>query len=396
MARVEFLHAHYSVTCTPDRIEARAQAMAIEQSVEMPVAAITKPSVVNDVVGRVEAIEEIEPGRYRVVLGLSAATVGVDPGQLMNMLFGNISLQDDVQFIDFELPAKVLRAFPGPRFGIEGIRAALGASDRALTATALKPQGLSAAELAKLCGQFARAGIDIIKDDHGIADQCYAPFVKRVPACQRAVAEINRATGARACYAPNLSGGPRALAEQARILREEGCEMALAAPMILGLASFQEIAERVGVPILAHPAFGGAARIRPALLIGKLFRLFGADAVIFPNYGGRFSYSPELCRDLAQAARKPWEHIRRALPTPAGGMSVGRVPEMLSAYGADTLLLIGGDLLRAGDALVERSREFVEMVARYPSPQPSPRARQEGAERRATDTPLPASGERAE
>lgn len=38
----------------------------------------------------------------------------------------------------------------------------------------------------ELAGTFARAGLDIIKDDHGIADQARAPFAERVVACQRA------------------------------------------------------------------------------------------------------------------------------------------------------------------------------------------------------------------
>ena len=98
------------------------------------------------------------------------------------------------------------------------------------------------------------------------------------------------------------------------------------------------------------------------MLIGKLFRLFGADAVIYPNHGGRFSYTPQECLDIAGSARGAWMHIRPALPVPAGGMTVERAPEMLDFYGNDTMLLIGGGLLAAGDALLERTREFVNTV----------------------------------
>ena len=51
-----------------------------------------------------------------------------------------------------------------------------------------------------------------------------------------------------------------------------------------------------------------------------------------------------------------------ALPVPAGGMTVERVPEMVAGYGNDTMLLIGGGLLSAKDRLLERSREFVAAV----------------------------------
>jgi ribulose-bisphosphate carboxylase large chain len=98
-------------------------------------------------------------------------------------------------------------------------------------------------------------------------------------------------------------------------------------------------------------------------LLGKLFRLFGADATIFPNHGGRFSFSRETCMALANAAREPWEGVRATLPVPAGGMTVERVPEMVAGYGNDVMLLIGGGLLSAKDKLLERSREFVAAVA---------------------------------
>jgi hypothetical protein len=41
----------------------------------------------------------------------------------------------------------------------------------------------------------------------------------------------------------------------------------------------------------------GAARIAPPLLLVKLFRLFGADAMIFPHHGGRFGYSAATGRN---------------------------------------------------------------------------------------------------
>ena len=54
--------------------------------------------------------------------------------------------------------------------------------------------------------------------------------------------------------------------------------------------------------------------------------------------------------------------MRPALPVPAGGMTVERVPEMLADYGRDAMLLIGGGLLSAKGKLAERSRQFVAAV----------------------------------
>jgi hypothetical protein len=42
------------------------------------------------------------------------------------------------------------------------------------------------------------------------------------------------------------------------------------------------------------------------------------------------------------------------------------VPEVVRFYGRDTMLLIGGSLLAAGDALPARTRAFVELVRTLP------------------------------
>lgn len=359
--------ATYRLTCPARDVHARARAIAVEQSVEMPLDAIRHPRVLDEVVAQVEEVRPLPDGSHAVTLLLATATTGFEAGQLLNMLFGNTSLQPDVELLDVELSPALAAALPGPRFGIAGIREATGGHGRALTATALKPQGLAPDALARLARTFALAGIDVIKDDHGLADQAAAPFAARVQACQRAVDEANRAIGGATVYAPSLTGGPRRLLEQARIAREAGCRMVMLAPMIAGLPLLAELAadpDALGLPILAHPALGGAARIAPPLLVGKLFRWCGADAVIFPNHGGRFTWSPATCRAIADAALAHTPHHRPALPVPAGGMSLERVPEMLEFYGDDAMLLIGGNLLAAGEAMLERGRELAAAVRR--------------------------------
>jgi ribulose-bisphosphate carboxylase large chain len=360
------LIATYRVAAPFDEARARAEALAAEQSVEMPLSAIRDARVLRDIVARVDAVRPVDGG-FEADIALAVASTGDEASQLVNMLFGNCSLQSDVQLVGVGLPAGFARCFPGPRFGIAGIRSLVGAPRRALTCSALKPQGSTVAELARLAHLLALAGIDVVKDDHGLADQAFSPFAERVPAVQRAIAAANRESGGRTVYAPTFSGRPRQLREQRRVAEQAGVRMALVAPMLIGLPSFVEFREETALPLLAHPALGGAARIAPAVLLGTLFRLFGADATIFPNHGGRFSYSPQTCQSLCQAARGPLDSLAPTLPVPAGGMTVDRVEEMLAGYGVDTMLLIGGALLAAGDALAARAREFVARVHSFGS-----------------------------
>jgi len=361
------IKATYLVRSTAAAISARADGIRVEQSVEMPLAGVRDAWVMEHIVGRVESITPAGPAHpdcFKVIIGLAAESARPGIAQLMNMLFGNTSLHQDVELLDAELPDELLAEFPGPRHGVAGLRRLTGATAAPITCTALKPQGLSVAALADLTYRLALSGLHIIKDDHGIANQDYSPFAERLIACQAAVARANRETGGNTLYAPTLSGAPSQLFAQARLVREAGVQVILVSPMVIGLPAFQElVADHLDAAVLAHPAMGGAAKISPVLLFGKLFRLLGADAVIFTGYGGRFAYSRELCVDIAETARGPLGHCKPAMPVPAGGMRVDRVDELVNCYGGDTMLLIGGDLLIAGDALVERGREFVSKVA---------------------------------
>ncbi|MFN1208738.1 ribulose 1,5-bisphosphate carboxylase, partial [Enterococcus lactis] len=85
--------------------------------------------------------------------------------------------------------------------------------------------------------------------------------------------------------------------------RAHDLDTLMMAPMVVGVASFAAIVrETPDMVVLAHPALAGACRIAPPLHFGKLFRMLGADAVVYPNHGGRFGYSAETCRAIAHAS----------------------------------------------------------------------------------------------
>ncbi len=364
------IRAVYRLHVAAEDAVRRARVLALEQSIEMPAEALLDAGVLERVAARVERIDPQPDGSSLVHLALADESVGDEPGQLLNMLFGNSSLLPDVELVDVDVPETLAHRFGGPNLGIDGLRRLVGAFGRPLTCTALKPIGSTATQLAALCRTFAAAGIDVIKDDHGWADQASAPFAQRVAACQAAIDEVNAARdGGFTLYAPSLFGTCAQMLRQIELARARGVRIALIAPMVCGAATLNGLRrEHPDFAFIAHPALAGVGRIAPAALLGKLFRLFGADAVIFPNHGGRFTYSREVCLAIAQASRAAWHGLKPALPVPAGGMSVERVAELKRDYGDDCMLLVGGSLLAARERLYERSREFVEAVARSDAP----------------------------
>jgi ribulose-bisphosphate carboxylase large chain len=355
------IQALYRVRADAKTIETRARGIAVEQSVEMPVEPIDDPFVLNDIVGRLEGIEDLGGGLYEVRIALAPITTGYEAGQLANMLFGNTSLQTGIELADVEFPPDFAAAFGGPNLGLDGLRARVKAKG-ALTATALKPQGTPPAALARLAYEIALGGIDYIKDDHGIADQSYSPFAERVPAIAAAVAQAAVKTGIATRYLPSLNGNLDAMRAQIAVCRVSGLDTVLATPLLAGQSTFHTLKrENPDFAFFAHPSFAGLP-MAPSFLFGKLFRLLGADGVIFPNHGGRFGYTPQECLKVAHNALQEWPGIKAAIPVPAGGMNLSRIPEMLDFFGNDVMLLIGGSLLSAKEKITEETARFCAAV----------------------------------
>jgi len=331
----------------------RAAAIACEQTVELDLALV--PAAVRAAAaGRVEEVTVTGPRRARARLVFPLAAVGGELPQLLNLLFGNVSMQRGVRIAGVLWPAALLAAFRGPAFGIDGLRALCGVgSRRPLVMAALKPLGLSAAGLAALAGRLAEGGIDLVKDDHSLCDQPFAPFAERVARCQEAVERANR-DGRSCLYVPNLTGPADRLAERVQRLRRLGVRAALVAPLLVGLDTMRALAATSGLALFAHPSLSGALLGRghgfaPRVLWGDLFRLAGADGVIYPNAGGRFRFSLGECLEVAAALRGPLGSLAPTFPVLGSGMDAAGIRRWRRRYGEDTVFLVGASLLGQPD-----------------------------------------------
>jgi ribulose-bisphosphate carboxylase large chain len=314
--------------------------------------------------GQVHGIADLGRGRFEVQIALSTASTGFEAGQLLNMLFGNSSLHDHIELYDAEFGPELAASFGGPALGISGWRQRLDIPLRPLTCSNLKPQGLSPADLAALAKRLALGGLDLIKDDHGLADQHFAPFRERVPRIAEAVRSASIQTGVQTRYLPHIVGNLDQLRRQLQFAQAEGLSEVLILPMMVGLPAFHTLRrEYPSVGFMAHPALAGSVRVDPAFLLGRLFRLLGADAVVFPSYGGRFGITRETCNRLVANARAPWHTAKPSMPVPAGGMTMQRMPELLAFYGADTMLFVGGALLATDSDLIRETAAFVAAVS---------------------------------
>lgn len=366
--------AIYRIAGDEAQARERAAAITIEQTVEFPPDLVADADIREGVFGR---LEDLEPApalggqpTFRATISYANEIAGVELTQLLNVLFGNTSLKPGIRLERFLPSEGVLAAFSGPRFGVAGLRARVGGERRPLLCTAIKPLGLSPASLAAIAGAFARGGIDLIKDDHGLADQPFCRFADRVLACSEAVRAANSRTGHACLYVPNVTASPQDALERAHLAKELGAGGLLVAPGLAGWDTLRILAAdpELGLPVLCHPALLGAFHGDPGhgigheVVYGVLPRLAGADATIFPSFGGRFSFTEDDCRDLVRGATGPLGSLAPVLPAPAGGMTLDRVSELIRFYGPDIALLIGGDLHRHGPDLAANAARFVASV----------------------------------
>jgi ribulose-bisphosphate carboxylase large chain len=355
----------YQVTVLEEeQIDEKIEGMCLEQTAELP-RGLLSSKVEEQVVGKPVSSESIDNQRYKVIIAWPLADVGDDITQFLNILYGNISMQPGIRILEAEWEALCPSVFQGPASGIKEIRSQYDISKRPLSATALKPLGSSPDELAELAYQFAMGGIDIIKDDHGLADQEFAPFEERVEACVNAVQRAADKNGHRSYYYPNITAFASKTIERFKMAAEMGVDGVLLCPHIAGLETMHRLARMdVDLPIISHPSFSGGLTttsdkgLTPDFLYGQLWRALGADFAIYPNKGERFSLTTAECKAINEAANNEQSSFKCSFPMPGGGIKIENVRKWMKEYGSNVTFLLGGSLYEHPDGLQAVSRKL--------------------------------------
>jgi len=349
-----------------------SRAICVEETAEFPEVLIAEGDIRNHVLGQVENFQHLEGDHYQAVLSYAIEITSFELLQFMNVVYGNISMIPNIKVNRFDLPDSLLNHFKGARFGIEGLRKLINIPTRAFLAAAIKPMGLSPVEFAQMAYDCAIGGMDIVKDDHGLTNQTFAPFKERVARCAESVQKANQKTGENCLYAANISGHFEELVEKAVYAKQAGAGGLMVIPSLVGWDFMRYLAEEdnLGLPIICHPAFHGSYMTSQRTgfsyfsMYGQLVRLAGGDVTIFPNYLGRFSAAKESCMEVVKGTKEKMGHLKTIFPSPGGGATLNNIPEMLDVYGQDMVYLMGGGL-HHGESLVKSCQEFRHMVELY-------------------------------
>jgi 2,3-diketo-5-methylthiopentyl-1-phosphate enolase len=312
-----------------------------------------------------------ESPKALLMIGYPLVNMNPDIPSILTTVFGKLSMDGQIKLVDILVPDSLLSKFPGPRFGIDGIRRMIGVHNRPLLMSIFKQCiGLPFHELAKEYQYQVDGQVDLVKDDEIFFRDDYAPILKRIAAFEKYNQQKQANTGKKVLYAVNLTGPVTQLVEQAKQLSNAGASCLLLNVIPYGFDVLHRIAADpdVNVPIIAHPAFTGSLYPSPyyglsaPLLIGKLMRLSGADIVLFPSPYGSVAMPKEEALDIANLLQSPNNIHRPAFPTPSAGIHPGFVPTLIQDFGDNIIINAGGGIHGHPQGTTAGGKAFMDAI----------------------------------
>lgn len=114
-----------------------------------------------------------------ITIGYPDVNFSRDIPALLVTVFGKISMDGRIKLTKLGFSDGFLSAFPGPKFGLNGVRDLLGVHDRPLLMSIFKSViGLDADELREQFIRQALGGVDLIKDDEILFENKLTPIEK--------------------------------------------------------------------------------------------------------------------------------------------------------------------------------------------------------------------------
>lgn len=361
----EFLTAIYEVDGPESMAQRMAERICIDQTIEAE-SNLLPPSLRSTILGHLEGLEAAAGGRYHATIRFRGDLLSGECSDVLNVLFGTSSLRGDVRLLSFAMTNGLLASWPGPRFGIDGLRQAVGVSRRPLLCAVLKPLGRSPQELAELAIQFVEGGVDVIKDDQSLVDQRWCRFEDRVSRCAETIVRASIRRGRPCLYFAHISGSLDTMRRRATLAKTLGVSGLLVAPGLTGFDAMSTLRSdnEIALPIASHPSMlgtlvdQGRGGLAAPVVYGLLPRWVGSDLSIYPAFGSDYPMSPQDCVSVAEHCRQPWGSLRSMMPAVGGRIGPGRLVELGSALGQDTILILGSRIQQFPGGVVAAMKEF--------------------------------------
>ena len=263
---------------------------------------------------------------------------------------------------DIKIPARLLKSFPGPRFGIDGYRNILGVKKRPLVGTIVKPKlGLKTKDHARVAYDSWIGGCDLVKDDENLSSQKFNPFEKRVAKTLEMRDKAEEESGEKKGYFVNVTAETLRMLKRADLAKELGGRFVMHDIITAGFASLQTLRENCKLGIHAHRAMHGAFTENPdhgisMLAIADFARMAGTDSLHIGTGIGKMKggvHEVEKINEKMEMERvkrsklrleQNWGEIKPVFSVCSGGIYPGHVPYLMKNFGKDIIIQAGGGI----------------------------------------------------
>ncbi|MBW2050702.1 MAG: ribulose 1,5-bisphosphate carboxylase [Deltaproteobacteria bacterium] len=316
---------------------------------------------------------EVTERRYIIQTAFPAINIENQLPMLLTATVGNISMAPNLKILDIRMPKALLDGYQGPKFGIDGLYEALNLEKgRPLLNNMIKPcSGYPLEVGVELFYKAALGGCDVVKDDELIADMEYNHAVDRVKAYMEKERQVFEETGEHTLYTVNVTDRLPKMFDLAKRVVEAGANAMMVNYLAVGPEAMRALAEdtEINVPILAHMDTAGAYYMSPvqgissSIILGKIPRLCGADAIVMPfSMGGKANYLPEKFLWAAKCLTYPFGDLKPTMPMPSGGITPANVADIVNELGVDVMIGSGGGVHAHPQGPVEGARALRQAI----------------------------------
>lgn len=295
-----------------------------------------------------------------------------EPGnaaQLLSGVAGNIfgmKALANLRLVDIQFPREYLKHFPGPRYGVEGVRKLMKVYHRPLLGAVPKPKiGFSDVEHAQIGFETWMGGFDFVKDDENLTSTKFNNFYKRVREMTKLRDKAERLTGENKDALINITAETGEMVRRARFLYENGWRYAMIDVVTCGVSGVQTLRDVLGDYGMAihahramHAAFDRNSRHGISMyFLAKLMRMIGVDQIHSGTAVGKLVGSANEVKGIADTLRlenineqknirlsQRWGSIKPVFPVTSGGLHPGLVPDLLKLFGDECVMLVSGGI----------------------------------------------------
>ena len=249
-----------------------------------------------------------------------------------------------IELVDIRLPEGFLKYFPGPRFGIEGIKKAV-ASKGPLLGVVMRtsPDTLPAAQ-ARIFYEIATSGIDIGMDPQYLTNQEFSPIEARASHFADMIDRVRGETGRKIVYAINITSRCDKILELAERAVDNGATALEIDISSTGFSALETLIRNGGfnVPIYVTGVYGASFVTLRRSIAGKIIafivRLLGGD-IIARSSVSHNNYSVDELREIDTMLKRKEGDILPAMPAAYGKIFPGSLEANILTFGQDQILV---------------------------------------------------------